>query len=322
MYSTSGRIDLQSIVKETRATRHSGGYLGHCPAHRDRTPSLSIGSGEGGKLLLKCHAGCEFTQILQALGIADGDARISPLSALQTATDDRKSERAVKRIWNDTALVQPGDPVDRYLRRTRGLALDEIPLDLRFHSDLDFWMQKAGPDPDDPFPFECVGSYPAMVAAVRNLDGKLVGIHRTYLTSAGEKLRESRDGRLIEKPRKQRSIFAGATRGGAIRLGEMAHLGLVGEGIETCLAASLMSSIPAWAGMTAGGVEHIELPERVLEVVICVENDSTSEKSAKRLAKRLMREGRLVSYAPVSALTNVLHADWADVARSLNNDES
>ena len=29
-----------------------------CPAHDDTTPSLSIGEGDDGKLLYRCHTGC------------------------------------------------------------------------------------------------------------------------------------------------------------------------------------------------------------------------------------------------------------------------
>jgi putative DNA primase/helicase len=40
-----------------------------CPAHLDRTPSLSVKLTED-KILLKCHAGCETDKILEALGLA------------------------------------------------------------------------------------------------------------------------------------------------------------------------------------------------------------------------------------------------------------
>ena len=38
-----------------------------CPAHDDRSPSLSLKVGDGGKLLLKCFAGCEYSAIKAAL---------------------------------------------------------------------------------------------------------------------------------------------------------------------------------------------------------------------------------------------------------------
>jgi AAA domain len=39
-----------------------------CPSHDDRHPSLSIGEGDDGRLLLHDHAGCELEEILAALG--------------------------------------------------------------------------------------------------------------------------------------------------------------------------------------------------------------------------------------------------------------
>lgn len=44
-----------------------------CPAHDDKTPSLSVSTGADGKILLYCHAGCELTDILQALGLEEKD---------------------------------------------------------------------------------------------------------------------------------------------------------------------------------------------------------------------------------------------------------
>jgi putative DNA primase/helicase len=45
------------------------GWIARCPAHDDRTASLSINAGEGGRLLLHCHAGCDFRDILKAAGV-------------------------------------------------------------------------------------------------------------------------------------------------------------------------------------------------------------------------------------------------------------
>ena len=48
------------------------GYSVRCPAHDDRTPSLSIGEGEDGRALLTCHAGCCLGDVLSALGLIAG----------------------------------------------------------------------------------------------------------------------------------------------------------------------------------------------------------------------------------------------------------
>jgi Protein of unknown function (DUF3631) len=44
-----------------------------CPAHDDRTPSLSIDEGSDGRALLKCHAGCAVTDVIAALGMKAKD---------------------------------------------------------------------------------------------------------------------------------------------------------------------------------------------------------------------------------------------------------
>ena len=45
-----------------------GKWIARCPAHDDNNPSLSIGEGDNGRLLLYCHAGCSFEDIRKALG--------------------------------------------------------------------------------------------------------------------------------------------------------------------------------------------------------------------------------------------------------------
>lgn len=42
-----------------------------CPAHQDAAPSLSVTAGEGGRVLLYCHAGCTLEQILSALHLGN-----------------------------------------------------------------------------------------------------------------------------------------------------------------------------------------------------------------------------------------------------------
>jgi hypothetical protein len=55
-------LDRLDDVKECK-----GGFTALCPAHDDKTSSLSISLGDNGKILLKCHAGCEWKPIVEAL---------------------------------------------------------------------------------------------------------------------------------------------------------------------------------------------------------------------------------------------------------------
>ena len=49
------------------------GWIARCPAHEDRRASLSIGRGDDGRWLLKCHAGCAVDAILPALNLEPRD---------------------------------------------------------------------------------------------------------------------------------------------------------------------------------------------------------------------------------------------------------
>jgi hypothetical protein len=53
---------------QARPTGH-GRWIARCPAHPDRRPSLSIGQGEDGKVLVRCWTGCSTGDVLRALGL-------------------------------------------------------------------------------------------------------------------------------------------------------------------------------------------------------------------------------------------------------------
>ena len=50
-----------------------GKWIARCPAHEDRDPSLSIGIGRDGRVLVHCHAGCAPLDILAAVGLEMAD---------------------------------------------------------------------------------------------------------------------------------------------------------------------------------------------------------------------------------------------------------
>ena len=47
----------------------NGHWKARCPSHDDRTPSLSISEGQDGRVMLKCHAGCETSAVVAAIGL-------------------------------------------------------------------------------------------------------------------------------------------------------------------------------------------------------------------------------------------------------------
>jgi hypothetical protein len=61
------------LAKLPDAKKSSNGWSARCPAHDDRRASLSIAQGDGGKILLKCHAGCDTAAIMAAVGLKLAD---------------------------------------------------------------------------------------------------------------------------------------------------------------------------------------------------------------------------------------------------------
>ena len=57
---------IEAIVYALKARRCGKGFVAHCPAHDDRSPSLSIRESEG-RLLVHCFSGCSQEQVIGAL---------------------------------------------------------------------------------------------------------------------------------------------------------------------------------------------------------------------------------------------------------------
>lgn len=67
-------MEINELLNRLDHVKEQGGYwTAHCPAHDDRHSSLSISQGKGGKILLKCHAGCETSDIVGALRLQMSD---------------------------------------------------------------------------------------------------------------------------------------------------------------------------------------------------------------------------------------------------------
>lgn len=71
-YAASGPLDvLLSRLDGVRASGH--GWIAKCPAHSDRSASLSLAEGRDGRALVKCFAGCEVLAVVQAVGLELAD---------------------------------------------------------------------------------------------------------------------------------------------------------------------------------------------------------------------------------------------------------
>ncbi len=89
----------------------------------------------------------------------------------------------------------------------------------------------------------------------------------------------------------------GPCHGGAVRLGTSGDVLMVGEGIETCLAAMQATGNPAWAALSTSGLRALDLPSDVREVIVLADGDDPGEAAARASALRWQREGRRVRIA-------------------------
>ena len=57
----------ETIAMALGGRKSGGGWAARCPAHDDRTPSLSIHEADDNKVLVRCHAGCDQERVIVAL---------------------------------------------------------------------------------------------------------------------------------------------------------------------------------------------------------------------------------------------------------------
>jgi hypothetical protein len=254
--------------------------MAHCPTHDDCDPSLSIRDADDGKVLVCCHAGCDQERVIatlrsRGLWTKNGPRQFihpAPRAAAtsQPDRDDAKRSKAALAIWQ-SAISADGSQVETYLA-SRGLHLPPPPT-LRFHAGL---KHPSG------------GIWPAMVALVtRGSDDTPLAIHRTFLACDG-------GGKAPIDPRK---MMLGPCRGGAVRLAAPGDVLMVGEGIETCLAAIRATGHPAWAALSTSGMRTLDLPGDVRDVIVLADGDDPGEAAARDCAWRWKREGRRVRIA-------------------------
>ena len=65
--SIGGSNERGRLTKALRGKWHGSYGTARCPAHPDKTPSLSISIGRDGRTLVRCHTGCSQEQVIDAL---------------------------------------------------------------------------------------------------------------------------------------------------------------------------------------------------------------------------------------------------------------
>jgi hypothetical protein len=81
MMVTERVMTVEAVLEKLEGVRpNRGGWIARCPAHADRSPSLSVREGRSG-VLLHCFAGCAIEAVAAAIGVRVAELFFSDLKA-------------------------------------------------------------------------------------------------------------------------------------------------------------------------------------------------------------------------------------------------
>ena len=124
--------------------------------------------------------------------------------------------------------------------------------------------------------------WPAMIAAVTDLQGHITGAHRTWLDPSG------RDKAPVDTPRRA----MGDLLGHAVRFGPAGDVMAAGEGIETMLSLRcVMPTMPMVAALSAAHLAAILFPATLRRLYIVRDNDPAGDGAVAGLFDRAQSAG-------------------------------
>jgi putative DNA primase/helicase len=130
-------MTADGIARALGGRRSGGGWQARCPVHENdgerHNPSLSIGVGRNGGAIIKCHAGCSQTEVIEAL-----KAR-----GLWESAEDSQTGKRIKAIYGYTdergellyeiVRFEPKDFRQRYPDSHGGFVWKKHPQQVLYH---------------------------------------------------------------------------------------------------------------------------------------------------------------------------------------------
>jgi hypothetical protein len=185
------------------------------------------------------------------------------------------SPEAARRLF---AMSRPihGTLLETYLRR-RGITSLHGTGSLRFHPRCYY-------RPDEHSPTE---TWPAMIAAVTDLGGRVTGAHRTWLDPDGfDSIHLGKAS--IDTPRRA----MGDLLGHAVRFGVAGEVMAAGEGIETMLSLRMaLPDMPVVAALSAAHLSAILFANTLRRLYIARDDDPAGDGAMATLIERASGDG-------------------------------
>ncbi|MCK1684616.1 toprim domain-containing protein [Bradyrhizobium sp. 145] len=185
------------------------------------------------------------------------------------------SQDAARRLFMRSQPIE-GTLAETYLQR-RGIAHLHHGGSLRFHPRCYY-------RPDEHLPAE---TWPAMIACVTDLEGRVTGVHRTWLDPDGfDRIRLGKAP--IDTPRRA----MGDLLGNAVRFGVVDDVLAAGEGIETMLSLRYVLPImPMLAALSANHLSAMVLPTGLRRLYIARDVDAAGDAVQATLSQRAADAG-------------------------------
>ncbi|MCC8957217.1 toprim domain-containing protein [Bradyrhizobium sp. Pear77] len=185
------------------------------------------------------------------------------------------SQEAARRLFAISGPIE-GTVVETYLQR-RGIARIHHGGSLRFHPRCYY-------RPDEHLPTE---TWPAMIGSVTDLEGRITGVHRTWLDPDGfDRVRLGKAP--IDTPRRA----MGDLLGNAVRFGVVDDVLAAGEGIETMLSLRyVLPTLPMTAALSANHLAAMLLPSGLRRLYIARDADAAGDAVQAILAQRAEAAG-------------------------------
>ena len=138
--------------------------------------------------------------------------------------------------------------------------------------------------PDDDSPTQ---TWPALIAAVTDRDGRMTGAHRTWLDPAG--FDPVRLGKApLETPRRA----MGDLLGNAVRFGVVDDVAAAGEGIETMLSLRMvLPTMPMLSALSAAHLAAILFPATLRRLYVARDDDPAGDTARDTLIGRAREAG-------------------------------
>lgn len=230
---------------------------------------IDAATGEHGDLLDVIRESCGLT----AFRDVAGEARLflsmpppGPVPACpRQGSAPRGSPQAARRLFGMSRPIT-GTLAEAYLRE-RGITHLRGTENLRFHPRC-FYR------PDEHSPTE---AWPAMIAAVTDLDGEITGAHRTWLDP------RRRDKAPLDTPRRA----MGDLLRNAVRFGAGGEVMAAGEGIETVLSVrQVLPDMAMLAALSAAHLAACQFPDTLRRLYILRDDDPAGDGARDCLAER------------------------------------